>query len=223
MPTLAAVLIFAAVGSIRPAQIASILRSGPSSVIALVTTFIATLLLPVTAAVGIGVALSILLQLNQEAVDLRVVRLRRTDDGLLEEADAPRTLASGEVVMLDVYGSLFYAGARTLQVHLPDAGNARSPEVILRLRGRTTLGATFFKVVADYAGRLDRLGGRLYLSGLTPEVLDYWDADRLDSQGVSLEMFAATPILGESTGQALEEAERRLVRQRSAGAGRTRR
>ncbi|MFI6432410.1 SulP family inorganic anion transporter [Rhodococcus oryzae] len=214
MPTLAAVLIFAAVGSIRPAQIASILRSGPSSVIALVTTFIATLLLPVTAAVGIGVALSILLQLNQEAVDLKVVRLRPTDGGLLEEADAPKTLASGEVVVLDVYGSLFYAGARTLQVHLPDPGNARSPEVILRLRGRTTLGATFFKVVADYADRLDRLGGRLYLSGLTPEVLDYWDADRLDSQGVSLETFAATPILGESTGQAIKEAERRLVRKR---------
>nr|WP_246045129.1 SulP family inorganic anion transporter [Rhodococcus oryzae] len=214
MPTLAAVLIFAAVGSVRPAQIASILRSGPSSVIALVTTFIATLLLPVTAAVGIGVALSILLQLNQEAVDLKVVRLRPTDDGLLEESDAPKTLASGEIVVLDVYGSLFYAGARTLQVHLPDPGDAESPEVILRLRGRTTLGATFFKVIADYADRLDRLGGRLYLSGLTPEVLDCWDADRLASQGVSLETFAATPILGESTGQAIEEAERRLVRKR---------
>ncbi|MFD4179508.1 SulP family inorganic anion transporter [Rhodococcus sp. NPDC058514] len=214
MPTLAAVLIVAAVGSIRPAQIASILRSGPSSIIALVTTFVATLLLPVTAAVGIGVALSILLQLNQEAVDLKVVRLRPTGDGLLEETDAPKVLASREIVVLDVYGSLFYAGARTLQAHLPDPGRAESPEVILRLRGRTTLGATFFKVIADYADRLDRVGGRLYLSGLTPEALDYWDDDRLDSQGVVLETFPATPTLGESTRHAIEEAERRLVRKR---------
>lgn len=214
MPTLAAVLIFAAVGSIRPAQITSILRSGPSSIIALVTTFVATLVLPVTAAVGIGVALSILLQLNQEAVDLRVVRLRPTGDGQLEETDVPKVLGNREIVVLDVYGSLFYAGARTLQVHLPDPGGAESPEVIIRLRGRTTLGATFFKVIADYADRLDRLGGRLYLSGLTPEVLDYWDDDRLDSQGVVLETFSATPTLGESTRNAIEEAERRLVRKR---------
>ena len=52
--------------------------------------------------------------------------------------------------MLDVYGSLFYAGSRTLQAHLPDpTGSSR--RVVLRLRGRTTLGATFFTVVCRYA------------------------------------------------------------------------
>ncbi|WP_181762781.1 SulP family inorganic anion transporter [Rhodococcus spelaei] len=212
MPTLAAVLIFAAVGSIRPAQITSILRSGPSSIIALVTTFLATLLLPVTAAVGIGVALSLLLQLNQEAVDLKVVRLVPADGGGLGEEAAPKMLRSREVVVLDVYGSLFYAGAKTLQVRLPDPGEAESPEVVLRLRGRTTLGATFFKVIADYSAKLDRRGGRLYLSGLTPEALAYWDQERLDSQGVILETFEATSRLGESTLSAFEAAERRLVR-----------
>ena len=40
---------------------------------ALICTFIATVLLPVAAAVGIGVAISLLLQLNQEALDLRVL------------------------------------------------------------------------------------------------------------------------------------------------------
>lgn len=212
MPTLAAVLIYAAVGSIRPAQILSILRSGPSSILALVITFAATLVLPVTAAVGIGVVLSILLQLNQEAVDLRVVRLVPQPNGTLVEHAAPNTLKDREVVVLDVYGSLFYAGARTLQVRLPDPANAESPEVVLRLRGRTTLGATFFKVVADYAARLEGLGGRLYLSGLTPEVLEQWNPGRLAAQGVVLETFAATSTLGESTLDAVEAAERRLVR-----------
>ncbi|MFD4293793.1 SulP family inorganic anion transporter [Rhodococcus sp. NPDC058532] len=212
MPTLAAVLIVAGIGSIRPAQIRSIISSGPTSIIALVTTFVATLLLPVTAAVGIGVALSLLLQLNQEAVDLRVVRLELDADGRLAEAPVPTELGDREVMILDVYGSLFYAGARTLQVQLPDPGAADSPEVILRLRGRTTLGATFFKVIAEYAGRLDAVGGRLYLSGLAPEVLEMWDAERLDSQGIALEVFSATPVLGESTMRALADAESRLVR-----------
>ncbi|WP_231914403.1 SulP family inorganic anion transporter [Rhodococcus sp. LB1] len=212
MPTLAAVLIFAAVGSIRPSRIAAILRSGPSSKIALITTFVATLLLPVTAAVGIGVALSLLLQLNQEAVDLKVVRLVPGPRGTFLETPAPKVLASREIVVLDVYGSLFYAGARTLQVLLPDPGEAERAEVILRLRGRTTLGATFFSVIGNYADRLSAVGGRLYLSGLSSEVSEYWDDDRLASQGIALDMFPATDTIGESTRRAFVDAQKRLVR-----------
>ncbi|UDG97913.1 SulP family inorganic anion transporter [Rhodococcus opacus] len=212
MPTLAAVLIFAAVGSIRPSRIAAILRSGPSSKIALITTFVATLLLPVTAAVGIGVALSLLLQLNQEAVDLKVVRLVPGPRGTFLETPAPKVLASREIVVLDVYGSLFYAGARTLQVLLPDPGEAEGAEVILRLRGRTTLGATFFSVIGNYADRLSAVGGRLYLSGLSSEVSEYWDDDRLASQGIALDMFPATDTIGESIRRAFVDAQKRLVR-----------
>jgi hypothetical protein len=38
--------------------------------------------------------------------------------------------------------------------------------VVLRLGGRTSLGATFFVGAADYARRLEAVGGRLYLSGV---------------------------------------------------------
>ncbi|MFM1725305.1 SulP family inorganic anion transporter [Rhodococcus sp. PAM 2766] len=212
MPTLAAVLVVAAVGSIRPREIGVILRTGPTSQIAIVTTFVATLLLPVAAAVGIGVALSLLLQLNREAMDLSVVELVPGDDGTLREQPAPKTLADGQVVVLDVYGSLFYAGARTLQARLPDPAGAVSPEVILRLRGRTTFGATFFSVVRDYTQRLEAAGGRLYLSGIDRAVSDDWDEDRLAGQGLALEVFPATDTIGESTRRAFDAAERRIVR-----------
>ncbi|WFR72561.1 hypothetical protein P9209_00705 [Prescottella defluvii] len=212
MPTLAAVLIYAAVGSIRPGVIRVILQTGPSSQIALVTTFVATLLLPVAAAVGIGVALSLLLQLNQEAMDLSVVELVPGDDGTLREQPAPRTLTDGQIIVLDVYGSLFYAGARTLQARLPDPSGAMNPEVILRLRGRTTFGATFLSVLRDYVKRLDAAGGRLYLSGISESVAHDWGDDRLAEQGLELEVFPATDTVGESTRRAFEAAERRLVR-----------
>ena len=92
VPTLAGVLIFAAVGSLRTHQIATVARASNQSAVALVATFVATLLLPVAVAVGIGVVLSLLLQLNREAVDLRVVRLARLPDGRLEEGPAPARL-----------------------------------------------------------------------------------------------------------------------------------
>ena len=61
VPTLGAILIFAAIGSLRLGELASILRTGRISQVAVITTFAATLFLPVAAAVGIGVALSLLL------------------------------------------------------------------------------------------------------------------------------------------------------------------
>ncbi len=110
MPTLAAVLIVAAVGSFNTGNIIAIWSSGPTSRIGLLTTFLATLLLPVTAAVALGVALSLLLQLNQEAMDLKVVRLRVDGDHLVE-TDLPKRLPDNEITIVDFYGSLFYAGA----------------------------------------------------------------------------------------------------------------
>ena len=74
IPTLAAVLIFAAASSLRTGRIDTIARTGMASRIAFVTTLLATLVLPVAAAVGIGVSLSLLLQLGQEAEDLTVMR-----------------------------------------------------------------------------------------------------------------------------------------------------
>jgi SulP family sulfate permease len=209
VPTLGAILIFAAIGSLRPSEITSIMRTGRGSQVAVITTFAVTLFLPVAAAVGIGVALSLLLQLNQEAMDLAVVELIPRDDGRFEERPPPATLTSHHVTVLDVYGSLLYAGARTLGAHLPDPASARSPVVVLRLRRRTSLGATFVKVVADYADRLAAADGRLYLSGLEPSL-----TERLSRTGHldgPVRTFEATPIVGESTQAAYLDADAWLV------------
>jgi len=172
VPTLAAVLIYAAASSLRVGRIDTVLRTGTAARIVFVTTLVATLVLPVAQAVAIGVILSLLLQLGREAADLRIVRLEPTEDGRLAEGPAPDVLASGEVTVLDIYGSLQFAGARTLQARLPEVGKARRPAVVLRLRGRTMLGATSMIVIADYAERLHAAGGRLFLGGVDPELLE---------------------------------------------------
>jgi len=207
MPTLAAVLIFAAAGSLRLGELKTILRTGPTSQIAVVATFVATLFLPVAAAVGIGVTLSLLLQLNQGVMDLKVVELKPAGEGRWTEHPAPERLPSHRTTVLDVYGSLLYAGARTLSAHLPDPAGAEAPAVVLRLRGRTAVGATFVKVVADYAAALDAAGGRLYLSGVDHGLAELLRrTDRVDVSG-PVSVFEATELVGESTGQALHEAE----------------
>jgi sulfate permease, SulP family len=212
VPPLGAILIFAAIGSLRPGEVASILRTGRVSQVVVITTFAATLFLPVAAAVGIGVALSLLLQLNQEAMDLAVVELIPRDDGRFEERKPPPVLTSFHVTVLDVYGSLLYAGARTLQARLPAPGDARSPVVVLRLRRRTSLGSTFVKVVADYADQLVDSGGRLYLSGLDPSLTE--QLHRTGHVDGPVRAFEATPVVGESTQAAYLDAEAWLVKVR---------
>jgi SulP family sulfate permease len=207
MPTLAAVLVFAAAGSLRPGELRTILRTGPTSQIAIVSTFLATLFLPVAAAVGIGVTLSLLLQLNQGAMDLKVVELKPAGDGRWIEHPAPEVLSSHQTIVLDVYGSLLYAGSRTLGVHLPDPAGAEAPAVVLRLRGRTAVGATFVKVLADYAAALHAVGGRLYLSGVDHGLAELLRrTDRVDVSG-PVRVFEASELVGESTAKALNEAE----------------
>jgi sulfate permease, SulP family len=213
MPTLAAVLIVAAIGSLRVQQVETVWRTGLSSQIAMVTTFLATLFLPVAAAVGIGVALSLLLQLNADAMDLRVVELHRRPDGRVEERPAPSALGSRSVTTLDVYGSLFYAGARTLEARLPNASGASMPVVVLRLRGRTTLGATAFTVLRNYADRLHAMGGRLYLSGVDEKVVASFQRTGHIVDDGRLRIVPATTIVGVSTDAAVEEAERWIAEQ----------
>lgn len=205
LPTLAAVLIYAAASSLRVNRIDTVWRAGRTSQISLLSTFAATLLLPVAAAVGIGVALSLLLQLNREALDLRVVSLARRDDSRFVEQEVPDILASRAVTMLDIYGSLQFAGARTLQAALPDPAGSDAPAVVLRLRGRTAISATALIVIADYAERLESVGGRLYLSGVDPAVVEQLGASNRIDAGL-VRTFAATAVHGESSDAALDAA-----------------
>jgi hypothetical protein len=103
-----------------------------------------------------------------------------------------------------------HAGWRTLLARLPDPGGCHAPAVVLRLRGRTSLGATFIKVVTHYTGRLAEVDGRLYLSGMDPGLTEQLRrAGRLEG---TVRAFAATPLLGESTEPACRAAQAWLVR-----------
>jgi SulP family sulfate permease len=211
MPTLAAVLIVAGVSSLQPREAAAVWRTGMNSKIALAATFVATLTLPVAAAVGAGVVISMLLQLNQEAIDLNVVEMYFTDDGRAAERPAPAVLPPHAVTVLAVYGSLFYAGARTLQARLPDPTHAHGAAVVLRLRGRTSMGATFYTVLADYIRRLETVGASITLTGVSePVIQQLRSVGRFDMSG-PVTLLPATEVLFESTEKGYRTAQSWVV------------
>lgn len=210
LPTLSAVLIYAAMMTLKPDVVRVVWKTSNTGKIAMTVTFVSTLMLPIAAAVAVGVICSLVLQLNKEQMDFHLVRLIHVD-GHFVERRVPRPLPDAEPVVLDVYGSLLYAGARTLGARLPDANAAARPVVILRLRGRGSLGSTFFGVVADYAEALHAAGGRLYLSGVDEAMVARFRHSQLARVRELITVFPATEVIGESTLAAVQDAARWLA------------
>jgi sulfate permease, SulP family len=214
MPSLGAMLILAGIRSIKLSDIVSTWNSGWNSWPSLLAggvTFGATLILPIPTAVGIGVLLSAFLFVTQSSTEITLVELKKRSDGTIEEHKAPKTLKGNQVTVLNVYGNLFYAGARTLEHLLPKPENAQNPVVILRLRGRKTLDATLISVLSDYASILNDVNGKLYLTGVSEQVYkEVLHSHKLRLNG-PVKAFRQEPALGLSTHNAVVDAEAWLL------------
>ena len=207
MAALAALMIVAGIAAIDLGEARSIWAVGWPARIAAIVTLLATLFLSITLAILIGVILSVLMNLVQSANDVTIRRLRPDGSGGFFECPVPAALEKDdEVVVINIYGSLFFAGARTLSERLPRPSGAVRPVVILRLRGHSQVGATLIDVLDDYADELALAGGRLYLTGLEPRLLGPLSAGKL-TDGNDPVLYAASERLGHSTRQAVEDAK----------------
>lgn len=138
---------------------------------------------------------------------MNIVQIVRHHDGRIEERTPPRQLPSCSVTVIDVYGELFYAGARTFERLLPVARGADGPAVVLRLRGRDTLDATLMDVLCRYADQIEQANGRLYLTGISDAQYEQVvSSDKLNLRGM-VRARRATSFVGESTSKAVADAE----------------
>ena len=164
MPALAGLLMLIGYRTIKPANLASVWRTGALQKVVLIVTFTLTMIIPLQYAVMVGVGLSVILHVIRQSNQVTVKRQRPDADGHLVETDPPALLPAGEVVILQPYGSLFFAAAPVFEVLLPTPTQAsRNSVVILRLRGRTELGSTFIDVLARYAQALADVDSRLVI------------------------------------------------------------
>ena len=207
MPALGALLMVAGASSLEPSDISALRNAGWPSMLAGATTYLATLFLPIQVAVGLGVVLSGLLFLRQSASAVTIVQLIRHPDGRIEERTAPRQLPSGAITVLDVYGDLFYAGARTFERLLPRTRGTARPVVVVRLRGQGSLGATLIDVLGRYADQIAEVNGRLYLTGVSNAAHEQIvHSHKLHLQGAVRDR-RSTSFVWESTTAAVADAE----------------
>jgi sulfate permease, SulP family len=135
------------------------------------TTFVLTLIVPLQYAVLVGVGLSVVLHVVRQSSGLRIRQLHLADGNRMRETLPPPTVAGGQVVVLQPYGSIFFASAPALEDQLPAVTEASAGSaVILRLRGADEAGATFIDVLTRYAAALHRAGARLIVVTDSPRI-----------------------------------------------------
>ena len=173
MPALAGLLILIGIRTIKPADMASVWRTGPVQKAVLAVTFLLTMVIPLQYAVLAGVGLSVLLHVVRQSNQVTVRRQVRDGSGQLVEVDPPAALPAHEVVVLQPYGSLFFAAAPIFLAALPAVGpGSTGSVVILRLRGRTDLGTTFMDALRRYAESLGDAGSRLFIVSANERIIE---------------------------------------------------
>ncbi len=204
---LGAMLIVIGVRAIDAPAIRAVWQTSVPTRTIMLVTFIGTLVVPVQYAVLIGVALSVVQHTFSSSLDARVVALTRDDQGRYVEGEAPTKLFDDSVTVLDVYGSVFYAGTDVIDRLLPDAIGAHDAVVVLRLRGRADVGSTFLELIRRYSAQVAEGGGYLALVGIGPALLDQLErTGAADAVGRD-HIYPAQPVLMAAVDEAVTDAE----------------
>lgn len=208
MPALAGLLILVGVRTIKPDAITSVWRSGAVQRTVLALTFVLTMLVPLQYAVLVGVGVSIVLHVVQRSNQVRVRQRIMNAAGDVIETDPVAVVPPGQVVVLQPYGSLFFASAPVFEAALPRIEeSSRRSVVILRLRGHMDLGSTVIDVLARYAQQLDAAGSRLVVVSVDGAVLRQLRAGGvLDTIGAD-SVFVGDERVGAALARAVAEAE----------------
>jgi sulfate permease, SulP family len=206
MPALAALVLLAGVQSLHISDAITVYQTGPISIAAMALTFTGTLFIPLQYAVLTGVAFSILLYVFQASNQVKVIQILPVADGLPEEHPAPAQLASNQVTILLVYGSIFFAAAQTIEKALPGVDDTHHAVVILGLRGHTEIASTFINTLSRYAASLQEKESILMLAGIDKEVFELLRRTGVLAQIGEENVFLAQKQLGGSVNQALKAA-----------------
>lgn len=207
MSALAGLLIVVGVRTVKPDDIVAVWKTGRVQAITMTVTFVLTLIIPLQFAVLVGVGISMILHVVRQADSITLRRWDVSDDGRLREAEIPGELPAGEVVVLQPYGSLFFAAAPVFEEQLPAVtAESTNSVVILRLRGRTNLGSTLTDILLRYAESLIDVDSKLMLVSVDERVLHQLEVAGVTDVVGADNVYPTDEWVGETVRRAHEDA-----------------
>jgi SulP family sulfate permease len=212
MPALAALLIVAGFQGLRIEPATMAWKTGRISRVVMLVTFLATLSIPLQYAVMLGVVLSIMLNTFRQSNKVFVTQWVLQAEGFPLEQAPPKSLPSHQLTVLHIYGSLFFAAAKSIEEMLPAVGDTSRAVVAINLRGKSEIGSTFVTVLQRYALALKGRQSKLMLVGVDPLVREQLAKTGVLAMIGDENVFVATPQLGEALNRAVTAANAWLGR-----------
>ncbi len=206
MPALAGLLMTVGFGTVKPRNIKEVWKTGNTQAMVMAVTFVLTMLIALQYAVLVGVGISMILYIIKQSNRI-TIKQRLIDDNNIREVDAPDEIPTDTVLMLQPYGSLFFASAPIFEEALPKvAPDTRNSVVILRLRGRDDLGSTFTDVLLRYAEQLDDADSKLVIVTDSGNVHEQLAVARVTKIIGEQNIYASSEWVGESARRAYDDA-----------------
>lgn len=207
MPALAGLLIVVGWRAIKPSRVYSVVKSGPLPTTIMAVTFGLTLIIPLQFAVLVGVGLGVILYVAEQSNSVRVRAVVIADDGRMRETDPPSVVPPGEVLVLQPYGSLFFASAPVFDRQLPEVSRESSGSVVIvRLRGTDEIGLSHVEVLRRFAIELRDAGSTLKIVATEGRVISQLEAGGLTADIGADNIYRGTEWVGEGLRRAYADA-----------------
>jgi SulP family sulfate permease len=207
MPALAGLLIVVGWRAIKPSRVYSVMKSGALPTTIMAVTFGLTLVIPLQFAVLVGVGLGVILYVAEQSNSVRVRAVVIADDGRMRETDPPAVVPPGEVLVLQPYGSLFFASAPVFERQLPEVSReSRGSVVIVRLRGTDEIGLSHVEVLRRFAAQLRDADSTLKVVATQDRVISQLAAGGLTADIGADNVYRGTEWVGEGLRRAYADA-----------------
>jgi sulfate permease, SulP family len=161
LAALAGVLLATTVRMVEVGSLAALARSTRSDAFILALTAVATIVLDLIAAVGIGLALACVLAIRRIA---RATTLQPIPLDVADHQAEEATLLREHIVAYRLDGPLFFAAAHRFLLELTEVADVQV--VILRMSRVLTIDGTGATVLRDAIERLEHRGIAVYISGI---------------------------------------------------------
>lgn len=207
MPALAGLLIVVGWRAVKPSRVYSVVKSGPLPTTIMAVTFGLTLIIPLQFAVLVGVGLGVVLYVAEQSNRVRVRAVHLESDGRMRESDPPAVVPAREVLVLQPYGSLFFASAPVFERQLPDVSRESSGSVVIvRLRGTDEIGLSHVEVLRRFAHELRDADSSLKVVATEPRVISQLAAGGLTAEIGPDNVYRGSEWVGEGLRRAYADA-----------------
>jgi SulP family sulfate permease len=207
MPALAGLLMTVGYRTVKPADIKAVWKTGAMPATVMAVTFALTMLIALQYAVLVGVGISMILFVINQSNRVTLKRWIYDENGRHKETDPPAVVPATEVVILQPYGSLFFAAASVFEEALPSiTADTHNSVVILRLRGRSDLGSTFMDVLRRYAEELNAADSKLVLISADESIHQQLAATRVTAVVGTQNIYTANAWVGATLQRSYNDA-----------------